>query len=78
MRGLIKATQAAQTQQARADWRQLAEYAQAHGYSEQAERLQPKQDAGWRTIDRRINALMAAMGLTMPFHEWQQAQPQVR
>jgi hypothetical protein len=73
-RGLHKLTQAAQTQQARADWAQLARYAKAHGHGATAVELEPPADAGWRTIDKRINALMQCMGLTMRFYEWQAQQ----
>ena len=71
MRGLIRATHYYATRQARADWLQLAEYAAANGYADAAARLAPPDDAGHRTIDKRIDALMASMHLDMPFYEWQ-------
>jgi hypothetical protein len=74
MRGLVRATHYYATQQARSDWAQLAEYAAANGYSDKADALQPPVGAGHRTIDKRIDALMHAMGMTIPFYEWQNAQ----
>jgi len=74
MRGLIKATHYYATQQARADWAQLAAYAEAHGHGSDAAGLAPAQDAGHRTIDKSINALMQRLGITMPFWKWQEQQ----
>ncbi len=74
MRGLIKATHYYATQQARADWAQLAEYATAHGHGTDVTELEPPDTAGHKTIDRRINALMQRMGITEPFWKWQERQ----
>jgi len=74
MRGLIKATHYYATQQARADWAQLAAYAEAHGQGAAVVELAPAQDAGHRTIDRSINTLMQRLGITMPFWKWQEQQ----
>lgn len=74
MRGLVKATHYYSTQQARADWAQLAQYAKANGYGAAAVELEPPTDAGHKTIDKRINSLMARMGITEPFWKWQEAQ----
>ncbi len=74
MRGLVKATHYYSTQQARADWAQLAQYAKAHGYGVAVVELEPPVDAGHRTIDKRINALMQRMDIKMPFWQWQEAQ----
>lgn len=74
MRGLIKATHYYSTQQARADWAQLAEFAKTHGHGAAVIELEPPQDAGHKTIDKRINALMARMGITVPFWQWQAQQ----
>jgi len=74
MRGLVKATHYYSTQQARADWAQLAAYANARGHGAAVVELEPPQDAGHKTIDKRINALMVRMGLKMPFYQWQQGQ----
>lgn len=75
MRGLIKATHYYATQQARADWAQLAEYAKAQGHGAAVVELEPPRDAGHKTIDKRINALMARIGITVPFWQWQQQEP---
>ena len=75
MRGLIKATHYYATQQARADWAQLAAYAKANGYGVAAVELEPPANAGHKTIDKRIDKLMARMGLTMRFYDWLMAQP---
>lgn len=72
MRGLIKATHACATRQAWADWQQLAACARASGY-ETAD-LEPPAGAGHKTVDRRINALMRRMGITIPFWRWQEEQ----
>jgi len=74
MRGLVKATHYYATQQAQADWAQLAAYAKAHGRGAAVVELEPPQDAGHKTIDKRINALMARLGITVPFYEWQAQQ----
>ncbi len=74
MRGLVKATHYYATQQARADWAQLAQYAAENGYSTDVAELEPYDTAGHKVIDRRINALMARMGIDVPFYEWQAQQ----
>ncbi len=74
MRGLIRATHYYSTLQARADWEQLANYAAANGHAAAAQRLAPPDGAGHKTIDKRINALMAVLGIDAPFYEWQEAQ----
>ena len=75
MRGLIKATHYYASQQARADWAQLAKYAVANGHGDDAARLAPPEGAGHKTIDKSINALMLILGINMPFYEWQETQP---
>ncbi len=74
MRGLINATHYLSTVQARADWAQLAEYAEAHGHGADVAELAPHDTAGHQVIDRRINALMQRLGITMPFWKWQEQQ----
>ena len=78
MRGLIKATHYYATQQARADWAQLVEYAYANGHGSKVSDFRPSETAGHRMIDRSIDALMAAMGLTMTFAEWQAQQQEAQ
>ena len=74
MRGLIKATHYYSTLQARADWAQLADYAAANGHADDAARLAPPDSAGHRTIDKRIDALTAVLGIDVPFYVWQEQQ----
>lgn len=74
MRGLINATHYCSTLQARADWAQLAAYAEAHGHGTDAAELAPAKDAGHRTIDKSIDTLMQRLGITMPFWKWQEQQ----
>lgn len=74
MRGLVKATHYYATQQARADWQQLAAYARAQGHGAAVVELEPPADAGHKTIDKRIDKLMAVVGITVPFWQWQEEQ----
>jgi hypothetical protein len=78
MRNLVRITNYYNRLQARDDWAQLAAYAQANGHGADAERLQPADGATWRTIDKRIDALMAAMGITVTFQQWQTQQEATR
>lgn len=73
-RGLIKATHYYATQQARADWDQLAQFAKAHDHGADVAELEPHDTAGHTVIDKRINALMQRLGITMPFWKWQEQQ----
>lgn len=69
MHGLIKITQSIQTQYARRDWQFLKDFACTNGYGEYAQTLEPKPEAGWRTIDKQIGKLRQVMveaGLEVP------------
>lgn len=74
MRGLVRATHYYSTQQARADWAQLAQYAKANGHGVAAVELEPPAAAGHKAIDKRIDALMVRMGIDVPFYAWQAQQ----
>lgn len=73
-RGLIKATAYYNNLQARDDWRWLAGYAAAHGKGEDAARLAPPADAGYRRIDKAIEALLSALGVAQAFWSFRQDQ----
>jgi hypothetical protein len=66
MRGLWKIHHAIQTRQAREDWQRLAEKAREQGQGDLAEQYQPKEGAGWRTIDwhaARLDRALRALGV---------------
>lgn len=57
MRGLHKGTGYWQTQAAKEDWTAMAKFAADNGLENEAEKLSPADNWGWRRIDKRIAKL---------------------
>jgi hypothetical protein len=69
MQGLYKLTAVANNIEARRDWQALADFAAALGFGAEAADLTPPKSAGWRKIDKQIDALKSAMqsvGVVVP------------
>ena len=60
-RNLRRLTYAANTIQAREDWRKLADFAEARGHVDLVEQFTPPAYAGWKRIDRCIARLREAL-----------------
>lgn len=72
-RGIAKANAYYNNLQAWDDWRWLVAYAERHGKGDAAKRLQPPDGAGYRKVDRAIDALMKELDAKMPFYELRKA-----
>lgn len=62
VKGIHKATGAAQTTAAWADWRYLADKLAEAGRGDLIQEYQPKSGAGWRAVDKQIAKVRAVMG----------------
>ncbi len=62
MRNLARLTNAANRIEAWRDWQKLAQEAADAGRADVVSMYAPREDAGWRMIDRRIAALRKALG----------------
>lgn len=67
-RGIAKANAYYNNLEAWNDWRWLADYASQHGHKATAEQLAPPEGSGWRTVDKRIEELKDALGLSEPIY----------
>lgn len=61
MRGLYKSTGYWQTQAAKEDWSAIAEFASENGLEDEANKLTPPDNWGWRRIDKRIAKLQETL-----------------
>ena len=61
-RGLIKATAAANTIQARNDWARLREWCRENGRTDLEQKYAPGWGDGWHRIDRSIAAVRSELG----------------